>query len=199
MKNEQTDNLTKKERSERKRLEKQSKLKQRIIVKKIKSVSAWGISVVALFGVFYWFVQTMEKNNANRPGEAVAVMGEEHIQAGQDHDPYNSNPPTSGPHAGPAPWGFSPTEIPEENVVHNLEHGGIWISYKNLDSESVALLEDIARRNSKSVIVSPREDNDANVAVASWGRLMKLDAVDEVRIKEFIQKNKNRSPERLAI
>tara|TARA_B100000508_G_scaffold36168_2_gene27991 strand:+ start:5625 stop:6224 length:600 start_codon:yes stop_codon:yes gene_type:complete len=199
MENKQTDTLTKKERNEQKRMEKQKEREQRIRMKKIKSASVWIIVIALLVGVFYWLVQTIQKSNANRPGEVIAIMSEEHINAGQEGGPYNSNPPTSGPHAGPAPWGFSANEIPDKNAIHNLEHGGIWISYKNLDDESISALEAIGNQNSRSVIVSPREANDANIAVASWGRLMKLDSVDEERIVEFIQKNKNRSPERLAI
>ena len=198
MENEQTDTLTKKERNEQKRIEKQRDRERRIKKKKIKSMSIWIISIAVLVGLFYWFVQTVEKSNANRPGEAVAIMSEEHINAGQEGGPYNSNPPTSGPHAGPAPWGFSAEEISDENAVHNLEHGGIWISYKDLDQPSIDTLREIARENSLSVVVSPRVANDSKVAVASWGRLMKLETVEWDAIMEFIRKNKNKSPERLA-
>lgn len=152
-----------------------------------------------VFGLVYWAAVASQKAEESRPGEAVSIMGKEHITPDQIVDSYNSNPPTSGPHAGPAPWGFSTEEIQDKNAIHNLEHGGIWITYKNLDAESVTILENIARKNSRSVVVSPREANDTNIAVASWGRLMKLDAVDERKINEFIRKNKNKSPEPLAI
>lgn len=199
MENESVDSLTKKEQKELKQIEKQKEREKKIKVKKIKRIIPWMIGI-GIFGTLgYWAVTAIEKNNASRPGEAVSVMGEEHISLEDPHVPYNSNPPTSGPHAGPAPWGFSAEEIPDENAIHNLEHGGIWISYKNLDDDSIALLGEISRRNGSSVIVSPREANDTTVAVASWGRLMKLDSVDEERINKFIRRNKNKSPEPLAI
>ena len=131
-------------------------------------------------------------------GEAVTIMGRDHIDVGDSHATYNSNPPTSGPHSEALPWGFNDEEIPDENAVHNLEHGGIWISYKNLDVESVDVLREIARANSQSVIISPRIANDSSVAVVSWGQVLKLDNVDREKINEFIKNNINNSPEKFA-
>ncbi len=199
MENETTDNLTKKERVEKERAEKQKTREREIRMKKIKSWIPWFVFIGIVFGLMYWAIVAAQKAEESRPGEAISIMGEEHIAAGQEHEPYNSNPPTSGPHAGPAPWGVNTEEISDINAVHNLEHGGIWISYKNIDDTSVTILEEIARKNSRSVVVSPREANDVNIAVASWGRLMKLDSVDEEQINEFIRRNKNKSPEPLAI
>ncbi|MAZ30179.1 hypothetical protein CL655_02750 [bacterium] len=191
--------LTKKERHEIKRAEKQSAREKEIRMKKVKSWIPWIVFSGVVVGLIYWAVVAAQKAEESRPGEPVAIMSKEHVNASQAVGPYNSNPPTSGPHAGPAPWGVNTKEIPDVNAIHNLEHGGVWISYKNLDAESVSALEEIARKNSRSVILSPRAANDANIAVASWGRLMKLDAVDEERIIEFIRRNKNKSPEPLAI
>jgi hypothetical protein len=38
------------------------------------------------------------------------------------------------------------------------------------------------------VIVTPRPQNDAPIAVAAWGRLLKLQRFDEARIFEFINR-----------
>lgn len=163
--------------------------------------------VIVLIGAVYWLgnnknedneVTQKDESTVSLMGEAISVMGRNHINIGDEHEPYNSNPPTSGPHVAAVPWGFSDTELVDENVVHNLEHGGIWISYKDLDEESIQTLQDIARDNAQSVLVSPRAANDSRIAVASWGRLLKLDEVDREKINEFIATNINNSPERLA-
>ncbi len=198
MENEQLNELTKKERNELKREEKQKAYENRVKVKKIKGWLPWIAFIGLVVGGLYWAVNTSNKAMQNRPGEPVSIMGRDHINVGDEHATYNSNPPTSGPHAGAVPWGFSDKEILDENAIHNLEHGGIWISYKDLDDESVEKLRAIARKNSLSVIVSPREANDTKVAVASWGRIMKLDYVDEALINKYIRSNKNKSPEPLA-
>lgn len=132
-------------------------------------------------------------------GEEVTVMESGHISPGASHEPYNSNPPTSGNHlASPANWGVYSTPLTDEQAIHNLEHGGIWISYKDIDDQTQAQLETIAKANGGSVILSPRPSNDAKISLASWGRLEKLENYDEAKILEFIRSNKNKSPEPIA-
>lgn len=198
MEDEQFDNSTKRERSDLKREERQKEHEKSVRIKKMKSWLLWIILLGLIVGGVYWAMSAAETANENRPGEAISVMNRDHINVSDSHEAYNSNPPTSGPHAGPAPWGFSDNELKDENAIHNLEHGGIWISYKDLDDASVEQLRTIAQKNSLSVIVSPRETNDVKVAVASWGRLMELDSVDEELINSYIKNNKNKSPEPLA-
>lgn len=131
-------------------------------------------------------------------GEAVALVGGEHVSAGTQVE-YNSNPPACGDHwPEPAAWGAYPTPLPDEQAVHNLEHGGIWISHKLLPPQTVTELEAIAAEFPQAVILSPRPENDAPIALASWCRVEELDSVDEGRIRAFISANINQSPEPLA-
>lgn len=132
-------------------------------------------------------------------GEQIPDQGRAHISPGQAHEPYNSNPPTSGPHlVNPADWGVYSNPLQDEQAVHNLEHGGIWITYKDIDDETKAALEQVARANPGSIIMSPRSENDSKIALAAWTRLLKLDSYDEAKILEFIKANKNKAPEPLA-
>ncbi|MDQ3076394.1 MAG: DUF3105 domain-containing protein [bacterium] len=142
-----------------------------------------------------------EKNieNLGPTGQVFEEQKVSHIKSGENHEAYNSNPPTSGAHwADQAPWGVHDKPLVDEQAVHNLEHGGIWISYKEVDEETLANLVKIAKANSGSVILSPREGNDANIVLASWTRLEKIDSYDKNKILEFISLNKNNSPEPLA-
>lgn len=134
-------------------------------------------------------------------GEQYSDQGQQHITAGETHPRYNSNPPTSGWHyAQPADWGMYSEELPDEQVVHNLEHGGIWISYRpDISGEQKEILAQIASRYSSKVILSPRSANDEPVAVAAWQRLMKLKTPlsqeRQGRIVSFIARYKNKGPE----
>lgn len=141
-----------------------------------------------------------ERNSEIAPvGEEFSNLGQTHINSGEEHGSYNSNPPTSGGHlAQPAKWGVYQNELPDEQLIHNLEHGGIWISYKDIDQETKAKLETIGKANPGSVIVTPRAANDAPIALAAWTRLEKLQTYDETKILEFIRANKNKSPEPIA-
>ena len=149
--------------------------------------------VAAVAGFFAW------SSTRPGPGERIAGLGSVHIGVGQSHPPYNSNPPTSGWHAPQAvAWGSSRTEVPDEMILHNLEHGGIWISYRDPhDTALVEQLEALGSRYRSKVLVTPRPGNDRAVAVAAWERLLKLDAYDERRIVEFIAAYRNRGPERV--
>lgn len=133
--------------------------------------------------------------SATEVGQTLEDQGREHIQVSASHDSYNSNPPTSGPHyIQPAEWGIYESPLPDEQLVHNLEHGGLWISYKDIDTETKVKLEAISKANG-GVILTPRSANDQKIAIASWRHLETMDSYDETKILEFIEANKNKSPE----
>lgn len=131
--------------------------------------------------------------------ETYPDQGRAHIALGDAHPAYNSNPPTSGWHTPQAaPWGAFRTVMADEILVHNLEHGGIWISYRDpTDTALVGKLEALASRYRSKVIVTPRPRNDAPIAVAAWTKLLKLQAFDEAAIVKFIETYKNRGPEKV--
>lgn len=165
-------------------------------IKKIAVLAAVVLFVaVSAYGLALW----VGKSTKERPGQAIAIQGVLHIEVGASHPPYNSNPPTSGWHySNPADWGVHQQELPDEQVLHNLEHGGIWISYKDIDDGTKTKLENLAKKYSSFVVLSPRSANDVKIALASWGRLDKLEVFDEARITNFIKRNKNKSPEPIA-
>ncbi len=157
------------------------------------------LAIAAAAGAVYGLAIILSRDGAGeRPGQAFSSQGEQHIAVGSAHPEYNSNPPTSGWHyAAPANWGVYEKELPDEQILHNLEHGGIWISYKGIDDATKAELERISRTDSK-IIVTPRSANDSAIALVSWGRLQKLTQFDAVAIMNFIKANKNKSPEPFA-
>jgi hypothetical protein len=126
-------------------------------------------------------------------------QGGTHLTLGQSHPPYNSNPPTSGWHTPQtAGWGAHRSVLPDEIVVHNLEHGGIWISYRDAgDAALVERLQALVARYRSKVILTPRPQNDAPIAVAAWGRLMNLKTLDEDLIVRFIEAYRNKGPEQV--
>jgi hypothetical protein len=138
---------------------------------------------------------------AQSPGRppivSVADQGRAHVAPGEPHPAYNSNPPASGWHyAGTAPWGFHNAELPDELLIHNLEHGGIWITYKDdQDAAVVDPLVALAREFPRKLVVTHRPTNDSRLAVAAWGRLMKLDRYDRGVIVDFYNRFKNKGPE----
>ena len=93
------------------------------------------VAVVAVVALGYVGLQALKP----RPGVNVPIMAVRHIQIGEQHEPYNSDPPTSGPHyAQPAQAGFYDEALPDEQLVHNLEHGYIVIWYNCTSLEETA-------------------------------------------------------------
>lgn len=135
-----------------------------------------------------------------KPGISVAGQGAIHVAPSAPHPAYNSNPPASGWHyPGTAPWGFQLDEVPDELVIHNLEHGGIWITYKDRDDAAVVdPLIALAREFPRSLIVTHRPKNDSRIAAVAWQRILKLDVYDERAIAAFIRSFRNRGPERMV-
>lgn len=98
---------------------------------------------------------------------------------------YPTEPPVGGPHAGE--WldcGAYDEQVPAENLVHDLEHGTVLISYDpDLDADEVALLEEQLPQNG---ILTPWSGLDAPVVVVVWGRRLALTGADDPRLALFI-------------
>ena len=96
---------------------------------------------------------------ADRPGVEMPDQGTLHIQTeSQPHVPYNSDPPTSGPHLPYlAPWGVHTSPIAKELQVHNLEDGGVMVQYNCPDAclDLVAKLTAIVSGYDRQVILAP--------------------------------------------
>ncbi len=139
-----------------------------------------------------------------------------HVDGNVDYSNH-SNPPTYGDHHGfdpqgtdsnpgitPRPTGIYTAEQPEEDLIHNLEHGHVWISYNPdlLSAADVDALEQLVRDgvgnaqgSGAGVILTPRAANQQAIALASWARLLTLDRFDPETIRDFVDTNRGKAPE----
>jgi hypothetical protein len=155
--------------------------------RRTRRLLGWGVlaACLAIVGavVYQWA--------ANLPGSPVPSLGNDHLQsADEPHAPYNSDPPTSGPHLGYlAPWGIHTAPIPKELQVHNLEDGGVAVQYNCPRGcpELIQELTAIVRRYDRQVILVPYPGMDTTIALTAWGRIDKFEALDEKRIVRFIE------------
>lgn len=156
-------------------------------------------------GVWLFDKQGVESEaKISRPlmGEKIADVGSTHVKEGESHKPYNSNPPTSGPHIGNAVAGpgIKTESVPDELVLHSMEHGAAVVWYRDDLAESeVNKIKNAFESASGKKILIPRKDLEVPVALVSWGYMLKLETVDEVKIKEFIETNNDRAPEKAPI
>ena len=127
-------------------------------------------------------------------------LGQEHVNRGVQHAPYNSNPPTSGPHYPDwARWGVFDQPQPDELLVHNLEHGGIVVHYNCPDGcpELAGQLRDVVAGYRSKVILAPRPNPDVpcRITLSAWTWLDCFNDFDAERIHAFIRAHKDRGPE----
>jgi hypothetical protein len=156
-------------------------------------------TLIILAAVYILRDKPLPKLDPNIPDESVAAedQGQKHIEEHEPHDPYNTNPPTSGSHnASPLTWGVYNEVVPDDRAIHNLEHGGIWISYRDRqDKNLITALEDIAKRYQSHLLLSYRPENDNPIAVAAWSRLLTLEQLDSDQIYNFIARYQFQGPE----
>ena len=99
---------------------------------------------------------------------------------------YPQTPPAGGPHA--PVWlncGIYTEPQPNENAVHALEHGAVWVTY---DADAVSDEDLAALRThlpSTYVILSPFEGLDSPIVLSAWNAQLKLDDPDDARIPAF--------------
>jgi hypothetical protein len=102
---------------------------------------------------------------------------------------YGTTPPAGGDHW--SRWlncGIYTEPQQDEQAVHALEHGAVWITY-NPDEVSGGDLEKLQSATPDTyAVLSPYPGLDAPVVVSAWGAQVKLDGVDDERLQQFIDK-----------
>ena len=102
---------------------------------------------------------------------------------------YDMNPPAGGDHL--QAWlncGVYDQPQANENAVHSLEHGAVWVTYDPAaldDVEITTLRGEVPRTYS---VLSPYPDLPAPVVISAWGAQVQLEGVDDPRLQSFIQK-----------
>lgn len=166
-----------------------------------KKPMPWGLIagavVVVLFAaaaVGYAIVQVNDKQAeaaANDPTKITGVKNYEYpaAQHSTDNQTYKQTPPVGGVHN--PEWAdctgtVYSVQIKNENAVHSLEHGAIWITYDPaLDAASVAKLATLVD-GQEFMLMSPFPDQGAKISLQSWGHQLKVSSPDDPRIKKFI-------------
>ncbi len=113
-----------------------------------------------------------------------------HVTTDVDYEAtYGMNPPAGGDHD--AQWlscGIYDQPQRDENAVHALEHGAVWVTY---DPDALSESEVETLRNavpSTYSLVSPYPGLPAPVVVSAWSAQVQLDGVDDPRLDSFIKK-----------
>jgi hypothetical protein len=111
---------------------------------------------------------------------------------------YPQNPPVGGDHA--AVWlncGVYTEAVPNENAVHALEHGAVWLAYDpaQLDQAGVDALR--STLPDSYIVVSPVDGLDTPIVASAWGAQVGFDDPDDERLGSFLDRfwRSNDAPE----
>ncbi len=122
-------------------------------------------------------------------GVVTTTYEPSHVHPGQ-RVAYDKAPPYGGRH-DPV-WADCSGIVYEkavrnENMVHALEHGAVWIAY-NPDKIKGGALDSLAARvdGQPYLMLSPYPGLDKPISLQSWGHQLKVTGADDERIDQFI-------------
>jgi hypothetical protein len=168
----------------------------------------WGtiaaVLVVVLFaGGISWFLVAKSNEPSFTPSDrnqdpssqiagvqTIKYAGGQHVLPTQQVA-YTHSPPFGGAHDGY--WAACngivyPNPVRQENLVHGLEHGAVWIAYNPdlVNADGVAKLA--ARVQGQTyIMMAPYPGLDQPISLQSWGHQLKLSDPGDPRIDQFIQ------------
>ncbi|GAB4455182.1 MAG: DUF3105 domain-containing protein [Anaerolineales bacterium] len=143
------------------------------------------LAFAAIIAIFLMF-------NAREQGKQQIEGVTEYTALSRDHVSetvsYDQTPPVGGAH-NPV-WqncGVYTETIANENGVHSLEHGAVWITYRpDLPDLEVRTLQALTRQSGFRLL-SPYPDLPSPIVISAWGYQLQVEQADDPRIKDFIE------------
>jgi hypothetical protein len=185
-------------------------LKNRRTSKGLSPYWIWGGAGVALLVIIGIFVLTQQNAPRLEPWQTFVIDSRDHVRSDQPPGPYASDPPTGGKHfESPLPAGFYyPEEVanlppyPEGYLVHSMEHGYV-IFWYNCDADpdlSCTQLQQSIQQvmdeyGGDKLIAFPWASIQEPLAMTSWGRLQRFQAIDLDAMRYFVESNRYKAPE----
>jgi len=163
-------------------------------------VTIIAVLVIGMFG----YVAVKKKDappESPRPGIELPDLGVKHIAAQLPNTA--PEPPASGDMTNPVPCQVSYQEIPDTAIIHSMEHGAVYVSYRpDLSSDQISKLNALFTKpfsnpnfTPSKAVVAPRSANSSPIILTSWRRNLKLDSFDESKIMDYYLRNVSKSPE----
>ncbi len=101
---------------------------------------------------------------------------------------YEQSPPVGGEH-NPV-WqneGFYEEPIRDENAIHTLEHGAVWIAYSpELPADQQDRIRELVEART-CMLASPYPGLDSPIVASAWGKQLELEDADSPDLERFIR------------
>ena len=172
---------------EQKRLERKQAPAKQQRDRKLLRIGGSILAVLVLAGIGYGVFNWITTRDDNRIPAGVIT----YAYAGGDHSndavAYTESPPVGGTH-NPV-WqtcDFYDGQIPNENAIHSLEHGAVWITYRAdiSDSDKEKLKRWVNDRS--YLLVSEFDDQESPFVFTAWNNELPLDSLSDQKATQFM-------------
>jgi hypothetical protein len=147
------------------------------------------------------------------PAEVQVTAENNHVLELPEGFEYNTFPPSQGPHHPQTLlFGVFPEPVAQLNLVHNLEHGGMYVQYGDqVSPEDVAEISSWWEADPNGLVVAPLPELGENIALGAWttpeeqnyddslGRLAYCTGFDQAAFDAFKGSYRGLGPERIPI
>jgi hypothetical protein len=148
---------------------------------------AIAVAAIALVAIVGFFLFNRQQASMAVP-EGIQDFAYQGAQHSEEPVTYTEHPPVGGVH-NPV-WqncGYYAAPVPNENAVHSLEHGAVWITYQpDLPADQVQKLKELAEAQSY-ILVSPMDDLPSPVVASAWNHQLQLQSADDPGLDGFIR------------
>ncbi len=144
---------------------------------------AVGALIIAVAGFLIW--QTANSKLEFPDLEVATELPRKHVKNAK----YFSFPPMGGDHN--VQWqncGVYEQPIKDENAVHSLEHGAVWIAYRpDIDSQQRQALVKFSLGR-PYILLAPYPRLEAPITILAWGHRIKMQKINQDILARFTQK-----------
>lgn len=145
------------------------------------------LAAILLLALGYGSFRTLAARNDDGPPAGVKTYDYTSGQHTRDSVAYTESPPVGGAH-NPV-WqtcGFYDGVIANENAVHSLEHGAVWITYTpDISADDKAKLAGWAKEQ-PYLLVSEYTDQKTPFVFTAWNNQLAVDSLTDEKATQFM-------------
>ena len=133
-------------------------------------------------------IDSRQQAGSAPPGEVETIDVGPANQHTEGDVTYEQTPPAGGEHS--PIWqnaGFYEAPIRDENAVHTMEHGAVWITYSpDLPEDQVEEIRQLVEGQT-CLLASPHDDLSSPIVASAWGKQLAVESADSPELQQFVR------------
>jgi hypothetical protein len=172
---------------EQKRVERKQAPAKQQRDQKLLRIGGAVLALLVFLGVIYGAYSWLSSRDENREPDGVVSYNYSGGQHSNDPVDYEESPPVGGTH-NPV-WqscGYYDGVIPNENAVHSLEHGAVWITHGPDISDSDREKLESWAKDRPYLLVSEYDGLDSPFVFTAWNNQLPIDSLSSKAATQFM-------------